>query len=140
MSLSDPGENNQPFNPPTDRLNHPLIRVEIQLPHAHTTIAIPFGAIGSLLRQPAQCARRQQVLTDDRAHLPHLLRLVLGPDHRLLVPAAALGGGAFLVVCDTIARSLLAGRELPVGAITAMAGGPLFLWLLRRHHLRTISA
>ena len=71
--------------------------------------------------------------------IPHLLRLVFGPDHRLLVPAAALGGGAFLVLCDTIARSLLAGRELPVGAITAIAGGPLFLWLLRRHHLRTLS-
>jgi iron complex transport system permease protein len=72
--------------------------------------------------------------------IPHLLRLVLGPDHRLLVPAAALGGGAFLVLCDTIARSLLDGRELPVGAITAIAGGPLFLWLLRRHHRRTITA
>jgi len=72
--------------------------------------------------------------------IPHLLRLVLGPDHRLLVPGAALGGAAFLVLCDTIARSLLAGRELPVGAITAIAGGPLFLWLLRRHHLRVFSA
>jgi iron complex transport system permease protein len=71
--------------------------------------------------------------------IPHLLRLVFGPDHRLLIPAAALGGGAFLVLCDTIARTLLAGRELPVGAITAIAGGPLFLWLLRRHHLRTIT-
>ncbi len=70
--------------------------------------------------------------------IPHLLRLILGPDHRLLVPAAALGGAAFLVICDTIARSLLGGRELPVGAITAIAGGPLFLWLLRRHHLRGV--
>jgi iron complex transport system permease protein len=72
--------------------------------------------------------------------IPHLLRLILGPDHRLLVPAAALGGAVFLVVCDTLARSLLGGRELPVGAITAIAGGPLFLWLLRRHHLRGIRA
>jgi iron complex transport system permease protein len=71
--------------------------------------------------------------------IPHLLRLVLGPDHRLLLPSAALGGAAFLVLCDTIARSLLVGRELPVGAITAIAGGPLFLWLLRRHHLRTFA-
>jgi iron complex transport system permease protein len=68
--------------------------------------------------------------------IPHLLRLVLGPDHRLLVPAAALGGAAFLVLCDTAARTLPGGRELPVGAITALAGGPLFLWLLRRHHRR----
>ena len=64
--------------------------------------------------------------------IPHLLRLAVGPDHRLLVPAAALGGAAFLVVCDTVARSVLAGRELPVGAITALVGGPLFLFLLRR--------
>ncbi|MFQ5418051.1 MAG: FecCD family ABC transporter permease [Myxococcota bacterium] len=69
--------------------------------------------------------------------IPHLLRLVLGPDHRLLVPAAAIGGAAFLILCDTVARTLLGGRELPVGAITAIAGGPLFLYLLRRHNLRS---
>jgi iron complex transport system permease protein len=68
--------------------------------------------------------------------VPHALRLLLGPDHRLLVPAAALGGGAFLVVCDTAARTLLPGRELPVGAITALVGGPLFLVLLRRQGTR----
>jgi iron complex transport system permease protein len=68
--------------------------------------------------------------------IPHLLRLAIGPDHRLLVPASALGGAAFLVLCDTAARTLLAGRELPVGAITALAGGPLFLLLLRRAPLR----
>jgi iron complex transport system permease protein len=72
--------------------------------------------------------------------IPHLLRLVLGPDHRLLVPASALGGAAFLVVCDTAARSLPGGRELPVGAITALAGGPAFLWLLRRSAARAGSA
>ena len=70
--------------------------------------------------------------------IPHLLRLLVGPDHRLLVPAAALGGAAFLIVCDTGARTLLGGRELPVGAITAIVGGPLFLVLLRRHHLRVL--
>ncbi|MCC6642950.1 MAG: iron ABC transporter permease [Deltaproteobacteria bacterium] len=64
--------------------------------------------------------------------IPHLLRLVLGPGHRLLIPAGALGGAAFLVLCDTVARSLLDGRELPVGAVTALVGGPLFLVLLRR--------
>jgi iron complex transport system permease protein len=68
--------------------------------------------------------------------IPHLLRLVLGPGHRLLVPSAALGGAAFLLVCDTAARVLLPGRELPVGAVTALAGGPLFLVLLRREQLR----
>jgi iron complex transport system permease protein len=71
--------------------------------------------------------------------IPHLLRLLIGPDHRLLVPSAALAGAAFLVVCDTVARTVLGGRELPVGAITALAGGPLFLWLLRRHHLRVFA-
>jgi iron complex transport system permease protein len=71
--------------------------------------------------------------------IPHLLRLLLGPDHRLLVPAAALGGAAFLVICDAAARTLLGGRELPVGAITALAGGPLFLYLLRRHQLRAFA-
>jgi iron complex transport system permease protein len=68
--------------------------------------------------------------------VPHALRLVLGPDHRLLVPAAALLGGSFLILCDTLARTLLSGRELPVGAITALLGGPLFLTLLRRQQRR----
>jgi len=72
--------------------------------------------------------------------IPHLLRLSFGPDHRLLVPSAALAGAAFLVVCDTIARTLLGGRELPVGAITALVGGPLFLVLLRRHHTRAFAS
>ena len=71
--------------------------------------------------------------------VPHLLRLRLGPDHRLLVPAAALAGAAFLVLCDTAARTLFGGRELPVGAITALAGGPLFLYLLRRSQLRSFA-
>ncbi|MCH7867911.1 MAG: iron ABC transporter permease [Myxococcales bacterium] len=71
--------------------------------------------------------------------IPHLLRLCFGPDHRLLIPAAALGGGAFLVICDTVARTMLGGRELPVGAITALVGGPLFLFLLRRQHQRIFA-
>jgi len=71
--------------------------------------------------------------------IPHLLRLIFGPDHRLLIPASALGGAAFLVVCDALARTVLDGRELPVGAITALAGGPLFLWLLRRYHQRVLT-
>lgn len=72
--------------------------------------------------------------------IPHLLRLVLGPDHRLLLPASALVGAAFLVFCDTLARSLPGGRELPVGAITALAGGPFFLWLLRREGRQGLTA
>lgn len=64
--------------------------------------------------------------------VPHALRLLVGADHRLLLPAAALGGASFLVLCDALARTALGGPELPVGAITALVGGPLFLILLRR--------
>ena len=71
--------------------------------------------------------------------IPHLLRLLLGPDHRLLLPTAALAGAIFLVLCDTAARTLFGGRELPVGAITALAGGPLFLLLLRRQQQRVFA-
>jgi iron complex transport system permease protein len=64
--------------------------------------------------------------------VPHALRLVIGSDHRLLIPAAAMTGAAFLVLSDTVARTVLDGRELPVGAVTALIGGPLFIFLLRR--------
>jgi iron complex transport system permease protein len=62
--------------------------------------------------------------------VPHLVRLLVGPDHRLVLPASALFGGAFLVACDGVARTILAPVELPVGIITALIGGPFFLWLL----------
>ena len=68
--------------------------------------------------------------------VPHSLRLVIGSDHRLLIPAAAITGAGFLVLCDTAARTLLDGRELPVGAVTAIVGGPLFIFLLRRAQTR----
>ena len=64
--------------------------------------------------------------------IPHLVRLMVGPDHRLVLPAATLFGAAFLVGCDVVARTILAPVELPVGIITAMIGGPFFLWLLIR--------
>jgi len=64
--------------------------------------------------------------------VPHLLRLLLGPDHRLLLPAAFFGGGAFLVLADLVARVAVAPGELPVGVVTALVGGPFFLYLLRR--------
>ncbi|MCX6634695.1 MAG: iron ABC transporter permease [Acidobacteria bacterium] len=63
--------------------------------------------------------------------VPHALRLRLGADHRLLIPCSFFAGAAFLTVCDTVARTLLAPAELPVGVITALAGGPFFIWLLR---------
>lgn len=62
--------------------------------------------------------------------VPHLLRRVVGPDYRLLLPASIFGGGAFLVVCDTISRSVMAPVEVPVGVTTALLGGPFFVWLL----------
>jgi len=64
--------------------------------------------------------------------VPHLLRLVAGNDHRVLLPASALAGGILLVVADTLARSVLAPRQLPVGALTAILGVPLFLFLMSR--------
>ncbi len=71
--------------------------------------------------------------------VPHLLRLTVGSDHRVLVPASALAGAAFLVAADTLARVVLAPIELPVGALTALIGGPLFLVLLRRELARLPS-
>ncbi|HLS05621.1 MAG TPA: iron ABC transporter permease [Wenzhouxiangella sp.] len=64
--------------------------------------------------------------------VPHLMRLVVGADHRVLLPAASLFGGGFLVLADTAARSLLSPRQLPVGVLTALIGVPLFLLLLYR--------
>jgi iron complex transport system permease protein len=62
--------------------------------------------------------------------VPHLLRRLVGPDHRLLMPASIFGGGAFLVLCDLVSRSILAPVEIPVGVTTALLGGPFFVWLL----------
>lgn len=64
--------------------------------------------------------------------IPHALRLVVGSDHRLLLPASALAGGAFLVVCDTVARMLFQPVTLQVGVVTSLVGGPLFLALVLR--------
>lgn len=64
--------------------------------------------------------------------VPHALRLLFGYDQRLLLPACALAGGSLLVLADTLARSLLAPQQLPVGVITALIGVPAFLWLLSR--------
>lgn len=64
--------------------------------------------------------------------VPHILRLILGPDHRLLLPASFLGGAIFLVWADTAARTALGPSELPVGVVTALLGGPFFMFLLRR--------
>jgi iron complex transport system permease protein len=65
--------------------------------------------------------------------VPHSVRLVLGPDHRQLLPASAFVGAAFVVICDTIARVIIAPAQFPVGVITAVIGGPVFLLLLARY-------
>jgi len=70
--------------------------------------------------------------------VPHIGRLIIGPDHRTLTSIALLFGGSFLVICDTIARTIIAPAEIPVGVITAMLGGPFFIWLLMKnqdHHI-----
>jgi len=64
--------------------------------------------------------------------VPHICRLIIGADHRWLAPATLLFGGAFLAVCDTLSRTLIAPVEIPVGVITALLGAPFFLWLLLR--------
>ena len=63
--------------------------------------------------------------------VPHALRLKLGADHRVLIPCSFLLGAAFLAVCDTVSRTILSPVEVPVGVITALLGGPFFIWMLR---------
>jgi iron complex transport system permease protein len=67
--------------------------------------------------------------------VPHALRLRFGADHRLLIPCSFFVGAAFLTACDAVARTVLAPSELPVGVITAILGGPFFIWLLRSRRL-----
>ena len=64
--------------------------------------------------------------------IPHIARLLVGPDHRIMLPVAAFLGGVFLILCDVLARILIAPTEIPIGAITAIVGAPLFIYLLRR--------
>ena len=66
--------------------------------------------------------------------IPHLLRILVGPDHKRLLIVAPLFGGIFLMWCDTLARTIISPAELPVGVITAILGGPFFIWLLIRQN------
>ncbi len=68
--------------------------------------------------------------------VPHILRLIIGPDHRVLLPASLIGGAAFLVFADALARSIIAPETLPVGTVTALVGGPFFVFLLWRNRRR----
>jgi iron complex transport system permease protein len=67
--------------------------------------------------------------------IPHLMRMLLGSDHRMLLPASFLFGASFLILADTIARTVMAPAELPVGVITALCGAPFFIYLLRRRQV-----
>lgn len=64
--------------------------------------------------------------------VPHMMRIIVGPDHRVLIPASALGGAIFLLIADALARTLLPPLEIPVGALTALVGSPYFVYLLRK--------
>jgi iron complex transport system permease protein len=64
--------------------------------------------------------------------VPHALRLLIGADHRTLIPACAIGGSFFLIIADTISRTVIAPAEIPVGVVTALIGAPFFLYLLRK--------
>ncbi|MCH8933678.1 MAG: iron ABC transporter permease [Nitrospinae bacterium] len=68
--------------------------------------------------------------------VPHIVRLIIGPDLRLLIPGSMFFGASFLILCDTVGRTLIAPAEIPVGVITAMLGGPFFIWLLKRQQKR----
>ncbi|WP_432444114.1 FecCD family ABC transporter permease [Rhizobium tropici] len=68
--------------------------------------------------------------------VPHILRMIIGPDHRFLLPASALLGGALLIVADVVARTIVSPAELPIGILTAGVGGPFFLWMLLRQRSR----
>ncbi|MFG6444415.1 FecCD family ABC transporter permease [Microbacterium sp. P07] len=69
--------------------------------------------------------------------IPHLMRMLLGPGHRLLLPASILGGAVLLLAADLVARTAVPNSELPIGMITALIGGPFFFWLLRRTRRRS---
>lgn len=71
---------------------------------------------------------------------PHLIRLVMGPDHRILLPASALLGASLLLLADLFARTVVAPSELPIGIVTALVGGPFFMWLLIKYRHRAGAA
>jgi iron complex transport system permease protein len=68
--------------------------------------------------------------------VPHIVRLMVGPDLRLLIPCSMFFGASFLILCDSVSRTIIAPAEIPVGVITAMLGGPFFVWLLKRQQKR----
>ncbi len=97
---------------PVERAKQIVVAVAALLTGAAVTLSGLIGFVGLLV--------------------PHAVRLVAGPSHPLLLPASALGGATFLVLADLLARTMLSPVELPVGVLTALAGGPAFLVLLKR--------
>jgi iron complex transport system permease protein len=71
--------------------------------------------------------------------VPHLMRMFIGPDHRLLIPASALGGASFMIAADTLARTIISPSELPVGVVTAFLGAPFFIYLLKQRGSRWVQ-
>ena len=70
--------------------------------------------------------------------IPHIVRILVGPDHRILIPSSALAGAIVLILCDTIARTIIRPAELPVGVFTSLLGCPFFIYLLRKRK-RSVS-
>lgn len=106
-----------------------------------STLGVNIGALRKLLFVCAALLTASAVSTAGSIGfvgliIPHACRFAFGPDHRLLVPLAALSGGSFLVIADALARTVVAPHQLPVGVITAMIGVPVFLFQL--HHLRRV--
>ena len=69
--------------------------------------------------------------------VPHIIRMIIGPAHRGLIVASAVGGGALLVLADLLTRTMVAGAELPIGMLTSLIGGPFFFYLLWRQRRRS---
>ena len=66
--------------------------------------------------------------------VPHIMRLIIGPDHRFLIPASFIAGAILLLIADTLARTIISPAEIPVGIITALIGAPFFISLLKNRH------
>jgi len=101
------------------------------------TLGVPVRNVGLALHALAAAATAVAVTVAGSVGfvglvVPHAVRLVVGNDQRVLLPASALAGGTLLVLADTLARTIVAPAQLPVGVLTALAGVPMFLWLLRR--------
>ena len=110
-----------------ERTDQALTRLQKVLALQPDVVTIMYGTNDSYVDKGKAASR----LSRDR-YRDNLVRLVTGSDHRIVVPCSALAGGSLLIISDTLARTVMSPRQLPVGAITALVGVPLFLILLRR--------